>query len=95
MSRKKEISRVSECTTSYEVSVGDRGRLVLPAAVRKRLNIEENDRLVLVVDDDGSIRLMDIRTQIKNSRGMLKKISTNRNLVDELIKDRRTEAEHE
>ena len=42
---------------AVSVTVAERGRLVLPAEVRERLHIRDGDRLALVVDADGTIRL--------------------------------------
>lgn len=51
--------------TSYALRVGDRGRLVLPAALRRATGFREGEELIATVHDDGSIvlasrdRLMD------------------------------------
>jgi AbrB family looped-hinge helix DNA binding protein len=39
----------------WDVLVGERGQVVIPAVVRRRLGIEEGDRLSLVVDERGRI----------------------------------------
>ena len=46
---------------ALSVIVAERGRLVLPAEVRERLHIRDGDRLALVVDPDGTIRLQTAR----------------------------------
>src|SRR5256885_12342608 len=42
----------------FSVTVTDRGRLVLPAEVRDRLGIADGDSLTLVLEPDGTIRLL-------------------------------------
>lgn len=80
--------------TPISVRLGDRGRLVLPALVRRQLQLREGERLLLTVDS-GSIRLVSARQQVRASRGMYRHLAPNRSLVDELIADRRAEAARE
>ena len=82
-------------TAGFQVVVSDRGRLVLPAEVRERLEIKDGDRLWLIVDADGTIRIQTRRVIIRNMAGMFKHLSPERHAVDELIAERRREAEME
>ena len=77
---------------ALSVTVAERGRLVLPADVRERLHIRDGDRLVLVVDPDGTIRLQTADVLARSLLGAYKHLSPGRRAVDELIKDRRREA---
>jgi AbrB family looped-hinge helix DNA binding protein len=43
---------MSELSASVEVSLGRRGRLVIPAPLRRALELEEGDRLVACQEDD-------------------------------------------
>lgn len=74
------------------VTVAERGRLVLPAEVRERLHIRDGDRLALVVDPDGTIRLQTGDVLARSLLGAYKHLSPGRRAVDELIKERRREA---
>jgi AbrB family looped-hinge helix DNA binding protein len=100
-------SRVRETAPAYEaidadaiempplavsVTVAERGRLVLPAEVRERLHIRDGDRLALVVDADGTIRLQTGDVLARSLLGAYKHLSPGRRAVDELIKERRREA---
>ncbi len=76
----------------FALHLGARGRLVLPAPIRKRLGLKEGDRLVLTLEPDGTLRLTSLREQVKKLRGLLKDLAPGRSLVDELIRDRRAEA---
>ena len=77
---------------AVSVTVAERGRLVLPAEVRERLQIHDGDRLALVVEGDGTIRLQTWDVLAKSLLGAYKHLSPGRRAVDELIKERRREA---
>jgi AbrB family looped-hinge helix DNA binding protein len=80
----------------FELKLGDRGRIVLPAVLRQRLSLHSGDRMVLIVDESGEMRLVDLRGQIEKCRGMFRHLAPRgRRLSDELIADRRKEAQRE
>ncbi len=79
----------------YHVHVGVRGRVVLPAEVRKRLGLQEGDRLILTVAPDGSMRLVSASTQARHLKGLFKHVAPDRDLAQELIDERRQEAQQE
>ncbi|MFB2981224.1 AbrB/MazE/SpoVT family DNA-binding domain-containing protein [Microseira sp. BLCC-F43] len=68
------------------------GRLTLPESVLQQLDLKQGSRLILIVGEDGTLHLMSLREQVRKLRGVLKNISPNRSLVDELIQERREEA---
>lgn len=76
------------------VRLGDRGRLVLPAVVRRQLQLRAGERLLLMVDS-GSIRLVPARQQVRETRGIYRHLAPKRSLADELIAERRAEATRE
>lgn len=80
---------------AFAVTMADRGRLVLPAEVRERLKIKEGDRLTLVLEADGSLRLLTSDAYIMRLRGAFKHLAPGRILSDELIAERRLEAAKE
>jgi AbrB family looped-hinge helix DNA binding protein len=84
----------------YALRLGGRGRIILPAPVRRRLALEEGDRLILSVEGDGSLRLESAREVAKRARGVLKELLpertlSDRSLAEELIAHRRAEASRE
>lgn len=81
--------------SQFTVEIGARGRLVLPAQVRRYLGIEEGDELILTVDDARMIRLCSRKHLASKLRGIYKDLSSKRSMVDELIADRRQEGESE
>ncbi len=80
---------------TYTLTVGDRGRLVLPASVRRDLGLKKGDRVSLKVDADGEMRLISFREAARRARGMYAHLAPGRSLVDELIAERREEARRE
>ena len=82
-------------TARYAVEVGHLGRLDLPGDLRAQLQIEEGDRLVLTPEPDGSLRLISARVATARLRGLFASRSPERVLSEELIAERRAEAERE
>lgn len=72
-------------TTS--VTVGDKGRIVVPAEVRGRRNWTAGTALVLIETEDGLL-LTERETALQQIRALVGGAP----LVDELIADRRREA---
>jgi AbrB family looped-hinge helix DNA binding protein len=76
--------------------MGQRGRIVLPASVRKRLGLRHGDRLVLIAEDSGEIRLMSLRHQVERCAGMFAHlVAPGTRPSEELIAERRLEAARE
>jgi AbrB family looped-hinge helix DNA binding protein len=82
-------------TENYALQLGERGRVVLPAPVRKRLKLSPGDRLVLIVNKSGDMRLASLKRQIEKGMGMFADIAPERILSEELIAERREEARRE
>jgi AbrB family looped-hinge helix DNA binding protein len=53
------------------VTVTTKGRLTLPAAVRRQLGIDAGDRVSVVIDDDNGARLRPIEHDITSIRGLI------------------------
>jgi AbrB family looped-hinge helix DNA binding protein len=77
------------------VTLGESGRFVLPASIRKKYGLKRGDRLTLI-EDNGSIRLMsmnmaleEVRASIIAHRGSLKGI------LDEFLEERHEAARRE
>ena len=72
---------------THLVKMGDRGRLVVPSALRERAGLAEGRQLVLVETDDGIVLL----TQDQLKRRVRADLEGLR-LVDELLAARRVES---
>jgi AbrB family looped-hinge helix DNA binding protein len=80
---------------SYVLHLGDRGRLVLPSRLRKRLALKSGEELVLTLDDDGAMRLTTRRQRLNKVQCMFAAIQPHRILSEQLIRERRLEARRE
>src|SRR4051812_17764031 len=79
----------------FSAVVGDRGRFVLPAEVRRHLGVHPGDRLIISIDEDGAVRMVSARELAHRSRGTYRHVAPGRSLTDELIAERRREAQME
>ena len=79
---------------TYLVQLDERGRLVLPAAIRNKLSLRPREKLIANIDGN-KLSLVSVKTQVAKIQGILAKISPERCLSDELIQERRKEAELE
>ncbi len=79
---------MSELSASVEVSLGRRGRLVIPAPLRRALELEEGDRLVARQEADRLV--LEKSDRIKSRlKARFAQVPSERALVDELIAERR------
>ncbi len=79
---------------TYTVRLGERGRLVLPAELRRRAGLRQGQELVLIYAG-GVVRLATRRELARSGRGMFSHAGRGRDLVSELIRERREEARRE
>ena len=81
----------SSLSQQYILDIELEGRLTFPQEIQQILNLESGDRLILTLEDNGTLQLVSLKNQVKKLRGLLKDKSPDRNLVDELIQERRQE----
>jgi AbrB family looped-hinge helix DNA binding protein len=77
------------------VTIGDRGRIVLPSSIRSALGLEPGTRMLVSAEDDGSVTLRPYRAVAEKSRGSFSDLSKGGSLVDELLAERRAQAHSE
>lgn len=75
---------------TYSVSMGDRGRLVIPVELRQRAGFDEGTLLTLIETDDGVVLLT--REQLK---ARVAADLAGADLVADLLSGRRAEASRE
>ncbi len=81
---------------SSQIVMGDRGRLVLPAGIRRDLGINKGTRFQVSQEKDGSLRLKPYAAIARASRGMFAHLPPEGvSMADELIAERRQEARRE
>ncbi len=73
------------------VTVGERGRLVVPVDLRHRLHLEPGDR-VLLSEDRGGLRVESFAARVDRLTGTAPELA---GAVDELLAERRAEARRE
>lgn len=75
-----------------KVTIGEGGRLVIPAAYRKALELKPGDEVLLSLEN-GEIRIVSSRQAVARAQTLLRHyIPKGRSLSEELIKERREEA---
>jgi bifunctional DNA-binding transcriptional regulator/antitoxin component of YhaV-PrlF toxin-antitoxin module len=78
----------------YTIRLGDRGRLVLPAKLRRLAGLQEGEELVALYER-GALRLVSRKELARSGRGMFAALAPERDLVKELLRERREEARRE
>lgn len=80
---------------AQRVKIVEGGKLVIPAVMRRELGIAAGDTVMVDVNH-GELRVRSISKALEQARAILRRhIPEGSNLSDELIQDRRAEAEHE
>lgn len=80
--------------SAKRITVAERGRVVLPSAVRRELDLKPGTHMLLSTEKDGSLRLRPYRTVAEQNRGLLRDLPEG-SMVDGLLAERRTEAARE
>lgn len=78
--------------SELKTKIGEGGRLVIPAAFRKALGIKPGDEVVLALEEN-EIRVLSTRHAIARAQALVRRyVPKGRNLSEELIRERREEA---
>ncbi len=77
------------------VILGESGRIVLPASIRKEFGMAPGERLT-VIADDGEIRIFSRKMILNRVRArIMKKRGTLKGILDEFLDERHEEARRE
>lgn len=79
----------------YTIAIGTKGRLILPTALQRQANLQEGEKVVITLADDGTLSMVPLRACAKACEGMLAHLAPGGSLVDELIAERREAAQKE
>ncbi len=80
---------------SVKTKISNGGRIVIPAAYRKQLDIHPGDDVVLTLEE-GEIRLITARQAVKHAQKLVRRyIPESVSLAEELIQERREGAARE
>ena len=75
--------------------VNENGRVVLPAAFRRALNIRSGDHVLARLEDD-EVRITTLKHRLEQAQRHVRQfVKPGRSLADELIAERRGAAKHE
>ena len=85
---------MADFPTHAEVRLGEQGRLVIPAALRKSLGFEPGDTLIARLED-GRLVLEKLETVQRRLKARFSHLRKDTSLADELIAQRREEAKWE
>jgi len=81
--------------SARQVKMIEGGKLVIPAAMRRALGVATGD-MVLVDVEDGELRVRSLAKAIERAQAIVRRhVPEGSSLADELIADRRGEAERE
>lgn len=96
LKRKRDTAVVvEEPPVSDTVQLDKAGRIVLPAKYRKLLGLQPGDSLAIRLIDD-QLYLQTVSSALERAQRLMReKNPTNRSIVDELIAERRSEANSE
>jgi len=81
--------------TSRSVKIIDGGKLAIPAQFRREMGIRAGDTVVVEMTD-GELRIRSLSSAIRKAQAIVREFVPDKvNLADELIADRRAEADRE
>ncbi len=85
----------SSTPIQHTIELHEDGQITIPDSICQTLNWHPGDQLMLTLDADGNLRLARLQAQIQKLQGIFKDIAPGVSLADELIADRRQEAQRE
>lgn len=79
----------------FKTKLGKGGRIVIPTEYRRELGVEPGDAIILHLDEEG-LRLYTPAQAVARAQSLVRRyVPEERNLSEELISERREEAERE
>ena len=80
---------------SQAVKIIDGGKLIIPASFRRKLGIDTGDTVVIEMDEDG-LHVRSLSSAVRRAQEIVREFVPDEvSLADELIAERRVEAEHD
>jgi len=79
----------------HRTRITEGGRVVIPAEFRRELGLNPGDSVVIDIAD-GELRIRSLRAAVQRAQALVRRyVPADVNLSDELLRDRRAEAERE
>jgi AbrB family looped-hinge helix DNA binding protein len=82
-------------TEQHSFYLGQKGRILLPSEIRKKLQLKEGDRLIATVSDDGAITMTPAKILVAKNIGCMNPDGKPSHAVEDLLRQRREDAEME
>jgi AbrB family looped-hinge helix DNA binding protein len=80
---------------SQAVKIVDGGKLIIPAQFRRKLGIDVGDTVVVEMDEDG-LHVRSLTSAVRHAQNIVRGfVPEDAHLADDLIVERRAEAERE
>ena len=80
---------------SQAVKIIDGGKLIIPASFRRKLGIDTGDTVVVELGEDG-LHVRSLSSAVRRAQEIVREfVPDDVSLADELIAERRIEAEHD
>lgn len=80
---------------SQAVKIIDGGKLIIPASFRRKLGIDTGDTVVIEMEEDG-LHVRSLSSAVRRAQEIVREFVPDEvSLADELIAERRVEAEHD
>jgi AbrB family looped-hinge helix DNA binding protein len=87
---------IPESMPAYTARMEKSGRILIPAALRRRLGLSAGSQVLLRIEDSGELALTSRSQALAQVRAQVRQyIPVGEDLAEELIRDRRTEAARE
>lgn len=81
---------------TYTTRLEKSGRILIPAALRRRLGLSEGSAVIVKVDESGALQITSRSQALTKVRQELRKyIPAGEDLAEKLIRDRRAEVERD
>jgi bifunctional DNA-binding transcriptional regulator/antitoxin component of YhaV-PrlF toxin-antitoxin module len=86
---------MSTTSSNHSIRMGGQGRIVVPAALRAELGFDEGVQLIARIED-GELCIATFRANLERIRNLVREhVPADRDLVAELVAERRREAAQE
>lgn len=80
---------------AYKTNIGENGRIIIPARIRKEANLIVGQGIVISVEN-GELKISSYNARLKNIQETVKTYTKNTgSLVDKLLKLRKEDLDHE
>ncbi len=79
----------------FKIKMGQSGRVVIPTEYRRKLGLQAGDEIIMHLDEEG-LRLYTPAQAVMRAQALVRRyVPEGRDLAEDLISERRAEAERE